>query len=122
MPLTAAERIRKHIGESVPSGGTAADTLFTEEEIQDIIERYPSEEVQVLEAWRQKAAALANLVDTTSGGDRRAFSDLHKHALEEEKLWRGVVERIAAQQQVTKIRQIRRDRRDPRNKVQRGIL
>lgn len=81
MALTAADRLRNMLGEPIPEGGTAADTLFTDEQIADFLDQGGGDvERAAYEGWRVKAAHFANLVDVTDGNASRAMSDLLGHA------------------------------------------
>ena len=81
MPLTDAIRLRGMLGEDIPTGGSAADTLFPDEEITDLLERFPGDmERAAYEGWRVKAARLSNLVDNTEGNIQRKFSQLLDNA------------------------------------------
>lgn len=87
MPLTNAEKVRQLLGEQIPTSGTEADTLFTEEEINDLLHGVAEGdrngvERAVYEGWRAKAAKLSNLVDTTEGNVQRKFSQLLDNALD----------------------------------------
>jgi hypothetical protein len=87
MPRTDADRLRALIGESIPPGGEDVDTLFTEAEIQDILDQSDDVERAAYEAWREKAAKLANLVDTTEGNSQKKFSQLLDNANDMIKLY-----------------------------------
>lgn len=79
---TPAERVRALLGETIEVGGVDSDTMFTDAEILDILAVAADDvELAVVEGWRRKAAAYANLVDTSEGTSKRAMSDLHKNAL-----------------------------------------
>lgn len=80
MALPAEVRLRQLLGEDIPPDGTEADTLFSEEEIVDLIESNPDLERAAFEGWRVKAARLSSLVDTTEGNAQRKFSQLLDNA------------------------------------------
>jgi len=81
MALTEEQRLRLSLGEVVPEGGSAEDTLFSDEEIKSFLENGGgSFERSCWEGWRAKAAALSNLVNVTDGNASRSFSDLLKNA------------------------------------------
>lgn len=83
MAVTEAERLRQRLGETVPPGGTADDTLFTDEAIDDLLTRHDGDFIAaVREGWGIKAAELANLVNTNESGTSRSMSQLYKNALE----------------------------------------
>lgn len=76
MALTDTDRLRSLLGEDIPRDGKDSDTLFSEEEIQDLLVRFGDMERAAYEGWRVKAARLSNLVDTTEGNVQRKFSQL----------------------------------------------
>jgi hypothetical protein len=81
MPLDDNDRLRALLGEDVPPGGSVADTLFTNEEIQRFLTDNPGNiERAAYDGWRVKAARLSNLVDTTEGNVQRKFSQLSANA------------------------------------------
>jgi hypothetical protein len=79
--VTDSERLRAFLGESIPVGGTASDTLFTDDQVTDLLERHGSPEAGRREGLELKAAALANLVTTVEGSSTRKLSDAHKAIL-----------------------------------------
>lgn len=88
MALTQGERLRQLLGEVVNAGEAAEDTLFTNEEISDLLDQSDNDlERAAYEGWRAKAAKLANLVDTTEGNSSKKFSQLHASSLEMVKLY-----------------------------------
>ena len=80
MPLTNNERLRQLLGEDVPPQGDASDTLFTDEEVEDLLARFGDMERAAYEGWRVKAARLSSLVDNTEGNVQRKFSQLLDNA------------------------------------------
>jgi hypothetical protein len=87
MPLTPDEQLRQMLGESIPDGGTDADTLFTNIEIEQFLENGPNLEYAALSGWRIKAARLASLVDTTEGNAARKLSQAFTQAQDMVKLY-----------------------------------
>lgn len=82
MNRTDAEQVRGLLGEAIPSGGSAADTMFSDEEIDDFLEKgFQEVEAAAYYGWREKAANYANLVTTNEGNAARELSDLHRQAL-----------------------------------------
>jgi hypothetical protein len=78
---TEQEQLRKLLGEEVPDGGDPSDTLFSETEIQLLLDQNPDNlERAAYEGWRIKAAEFANMVDVTDGNASRAMSDLMSNA------------------------------------------
>jgi hypothetical protein len=87
MSLTQDERLRELLGEEIPDGGSAGDTLFTDRQIEDLLEQYPDLDRAAYEGWRRKAAKLSNLVDTTEGNSQKKFSQLLSNANDMVKLY-----------------------------------
>ena len=82
MALSPAERLRKLLGEVIPDDGSDADTLFKDDEIDDLLSSNDGNiDRAAFEGWKQKAAELAALVTTAEGNSTRMMSDLHKNAL-----------------------------------------
>lgn len=107
MAVTDSERLRSYLGETIPAGGAASDTLLSEDQIEDLLTRHASPEAARGEGWIIKAAALATLVDTTEGSSTRKHSAAHKAALAQAKLFGGV----AGGAGVTRVHTIDRDMR-----------
>jgi len=83
MPETlAVTALRLRVGESIPEGGTSSDTLFSEEQLQTIVDTTDSTDGAALEAWEIKKAHLANLVNVTDGAASRELGQLFEHAIE----------------------------------------
>ena len=73
--------IRSQLGERIPSGGSEADTLFTDAEIQKFFAAGGENVLKaVYQGWLSKAAELSNLVDTAEGNYSRKFGQLLEHA------------------------------------------
>lgn len=89
MAVTDADRLRNLLGEVIPSGGSASDTLFSDETIEDLLDRYDTVQSCLAEAWDIKASALADLVDTSEGDSKRAMSQAFKNAQERAKHFQG---------------------------------
>jgi hypothetical protein len=85
--LDPDEKLRQLLGESIPTSGSDADTLFSDDEIDDLLGLYSSLDEQVYQGWKIKAAKLSNLVDTTEGPAQRKFSQLLTGALEMTKVY-----------------------------------
>lgn len=79
---TAVEELRELLGERIPTGGSDADTMFTDARLLDLLNTTESRDEALAVAWKIKAAEYADLVDTSEGTSKRAMSDLHKHALQ----------------------------------------
>lgn len=80
MAVTEAERLRALLGELIPAGGTASDTLFSEDQIADLLDRHGSPEAALQEGMSIKSAILLTLVDTTEGSSIRKHSAAAKAA------------------------------------------
>ena len=88
MPLTPDAQLRQLLGEDIPSGGSEEDTLFTNEQILDLLlEGGGDVERAAYNGWRVKAAKLSSLVDNTEGNIQRKFSQLLDNALEMVKVY-----------------------------------
>lgn len=83
---TIAE-VRELINEDIPVGGTEADTLFTDVQVQAWIDATTTTDSAVVLGWRAKAAKYSDLVDTAEGTSKRAMSDLLANALKMLKLY-----------------------------------
>lgn len=82
MNRTPSERVRALIGEPIPASGSEADTMFTDDEIEDMLELGSNEvDAAAYYGWREKAANYANLVTVNEGNAARELSDLHRQAL-----------------------------------------
>jgi len=83
MAINDHEKLRQLLGEQIPDGGNASETLFSDEEISELLESSPEGDIDraAYEGWRAKAAKLSSLVDTTEGNAQRKFSQLLQNAL-----------------------------------------
>ena len=79
---TEVTALRLRLGESIPEGGTSADTLFSEEQLQAIVDTTDSADGAALEGWEIKKAHFANLVNVTDGAASRELGMLFEHAVE----------------------------------------
>lgn len=87
--MTTIAEVRDLLNEAIPAGGTEADTLFTDLQVQGWIDATTDTDSAVVLGWRVKAAKYADLVDTAEGTSKRAMSDLHDHALAQIKSYTG---------------------------------
>lgn len=78
---TTAERLklRGKIGETIPPGGTASDTLVTDMQIDEWIDGSSSLDAAAVEGWEYKLNHWAGLVNVSDGASARALSDLMEH-------------------------------------------
>jgi hypothetical protein len=82
MNRTSAEQVRALIGEAIPSGGSAADTMFTDAEIEDFLELgFTNVRAAAYYGWIEKAANYSNLVNVNEGNAARELGELHRQAL-----------------------------------------
>jgi len=82
MNRTNGERLRAKLGESIPVGGTEADTMFTNDEIDDLLEEgFGNINAATYHGWVEKAGNYANLVTVSEGNASRELTELHRHAL-----------------------------------------
>jgi hypothetical protein len=73
--------LRGRLGERIPDGGTEAETMFTNHQLSDLIDRADGDmETAITEGWKIKVAELASLVDTAEGTSKRSMSDLRVQA------------------------------------------
>jgi hypothetical protein len=59
----------------------ASDATYTDTLLASYIDSSSSIEAAAARIWRERAALLAGMVDTTESGSSRKLSDLHKNAL-----------------------------------------
>jgi hypothetical protein len=67
------------------------DTTYSDDILADYIDENMSVPAAAAVIWREKAAALAMMVDTTESGSSRKLSDLHANALAMAKGFSAVV-------------------------------
>lgn len=79
--------LRLLLGETIPDGGSEVDTLFTDVQVEKMVDDAPDLDRAALAGWRAKAAALSNLVDTTEGNSAKKYSQLLNNALNMVKLY-----------------------------------
>ncbi len=80
--LSTVPQLRILINERIPSGGTEADTRFTDNELALILVRcnyniYAAS----AEGWYVKAGMFSMMIDVDESGSNRNLSDIFKHAL-----------------------------------------
>lgn len=82
MALDAATKLRGLISERIPTGGSEADTMFTDDEIADFLASGGGDvEAAAYYGWKAKAAEFINLADVNEGNSARKFSSLATNAL-----------------------------------------
>ena len=87
MSMTPNAKLRQLLGEEIPADGADTDTLFSDEQIIDLLEENEDIERAAYEGWRAKAAKLSNLVDTTEGNEQKKFSQLSANAQDMVKMY-----------------------------------
>lgn len=81
MALTDAERLRQMLGESIPSGGSDEETLFSEREIDDFLLRGEGDlNKAAYHGWVAKSGIYANMADVQEGVSREALGRLFEMA------------------------------------------
>jgi len=81
MEVTDLDRLRDRLGERIPDGGSEADTMFTNHQLSDLLDRNDGDlEAAIFEGWQIKVAEFSNLVDTTEGTSKRSMGDLRSQA------------------------------------------
>jgi hypothetical protein len=79
--VTEEALLRALLGEDIPPDGTEADTLFLDQEIEDLVSVWGSADLAKARGWEVKAARLSHLVDITEGSTNRMMSKAFDHAL-----------------------------------------
>ena len=94
MNRTDAQRVRALLGESYESPMTDADTMFSDEEIEDLLEEAGDAGVKAAAyyGWMEKAGNYAALVNVNEGNAAREMSDLHRQAMRMADRYVGYVE------------------------------
>ena len=72
--------LRGYLGEPIPEDGTAADTLFSDTQVANWVDKTNSLNHAAVQGWIWKKAQFANLVDVVDGASQRKLSDLIAHA------------------------------------------
>lgn len=86
--VSAADLVRLQCGESIPSGGSDADTMFTDDQIQTFLDmNNQSVNGATANAWRVKAANFASQVDVTEGNSQRKMSQAYQQAKSQATYW-----------------------------------
>lgn len=112
MAYTDVERLRTLLGESIPTGGSAEDTNFTAEELDNLLTEHGGvPEDCLVEGWQIKAGKYAALVDVTEGESSRKMSALHQAAIRMARMYQdqgvGVVDPVP-NKTTTRIHRIQR--------------
>jgi hypothetical protein len=90
---SSADQLRALLGESIPVGGTAADTMFSDDEIDDFLELgFSDVRAAAYHGWIEKAANYVALVNVNEGNAARELGELLGHALRMSDRYVGYVE------------------------------
>lgn len=76
------ELLRMYLGEVIPEGGSEADTMFTDTEIQAFLDDTSEINAAAALGWSIKAANLSHLTDMAEGSSRRSLRQRWENALE----------------------------------------
>lgn len=85
--------VRQNTGETIPPGGTDADTMFTDDEVLGFLTQCNQLiNLSSAAAWRVKAARLAALVDVQEGNSSRKMSQAYTSAIAQAKYYSSLPE------------------------------
>lgn len=98
MTMSLVDQVRMNAGETIPQGGSASDTLFSDQQILDMLELNNNlVNKTTAMVWRAKAAQFAGLVDVQEGNSSRKMSAMVIQAQSQAKYWAAQPEVIPAQ-------------------------
>lgn len=108
--MNDTDRLRAYVGERIPITGTDQDTLFTADEVTDLLTNFQGPfagtpqglYLAAAEGWERKASYYADQADHEQGGSRDSLSQLNKQALVEATRYRN----LAYQRNVPRIGRI----------------
>lgn len=93
MARTTAQQLRAKLGASIPVGGTDADTIFTDQEIADLLsENNDDPNAAAYWGWDEIAANYVHLVSVNEGNASRELTELHRNALRMRDRYAGYVD------------------------------
>lgn len=72
--------VRVKLAEEIPDGGSADDTLISDQTLTTIILGSSTIDDALISGWEVKLAQWSNLVDVTDGAASRKLGDLMAHA------------------------------------------
>lgn len=85
------EKLRRKTGESIPEGGSAGDTMFSDAAIDAMLTEAGTLNEAIVDAWETKLAEWAALVDVTDGAASRRLGQLTEAGTAQLKYYRGLV-------------------------------
>ncbi len=92
MNRTPGEQLRAKLGQQVPAGGTEYDTLFTDDELDDLFEvAYGDINAAAYWGWDEIVAKYVHLVTVSEGNASREMTELHRNALRMRDRYSGYV-------------------------------
>lgn len=92
MNQTVEERLRVKLGQEIPVGGTDQDTMFTDEQIEDLLEETNNDiSAAAYWGWDAIAAKYVHLVSVSEGNASREMTELHRNALRMRDRYAGYV-------------------------------
>jgi len=88
--MLVVDRLRAYVGERIPTGGADTDTMFTDDEINDLLTNFQSPlqgneglYLAAAEGWERKASNYADQADHEQGGAKDTLSQLRSQAVQE---------------------------------------
>ena len=89
--------LRLRIGERVPLGGSAADTMFSDEEILSVFNSASDVDQATMLLWQHKAAEFASQIDRSESGSEVRLSQLFKNAQTQADRWQATIDSRSAE-------------------------
>ena len=81
MAQTIQQRLRRALGERIPTGGSDQNTFFLDAEIDDLLLESGNDfNRAALKGWQEKMAEFAKFVDVDESGSNRKLATLFKNA------------------------------------------
>jgi hypothetical protein len=84
-------KLRRKTGESIPEGGSAADTMFSDAALDEVLIEASDLNYAIVEVWEAKLAEWAGLVDVTDGAASRRLGSLMENGEARLKYYRGLI-------------------------------
>lgn len=105
MALSDAELLRLYLDDQLPEGGSDTDAKFSDEEINDFLERAGDVRAAAVLGWQARAAELAKYIDQSEGPSKVYLQQRHENALNMVGMFGGNAAALAPTSK-TKIRKI----------------